>query len=278
VPGIQAFFIMGPGFTMIPCAMLCIIGAGLFAPAICAIVGSRGLRVSSGLAGAALALMVVGWATNGYSPEKPKMSSLSYCVNLSTQKALWMSSDDVPDAYTKQFFKDTYTRGSIKDIVPGRNDVCLIAPAPVASIEPSRVEVIKDVTSGDRRMVSLRYTSAGRAEESHLVLLEPGEVFAASAEGFGDLRPGGVPWQIDIPVMPRTGVITLTLTVAVGQPLRLRVEEDAYRLLDVIPPGSTPRPKDHIPKPNTLDWWESKIRGTYSITSNHTLVTKEFTL
>ncbi len=277
VPGIQAFYYMGPGLTIIPCALLAIAGASLFAPAVCAVFGDRKWHRHVLEALGAL-LMIYGWLHNGYTPAHPKMSSLAYAVNFTTQKAAWLSTDDKPDAYTTQFFKNEYQRTSVKDLIPGRVETCLVADAPIAPIAPPQIDMLSDTTENGRRTVTLRYTSASHTEQSRLVVLSPGEVLAASAEDFGALREGKTPWDIDIPVMPRSSVITLSLTIPANQPLRLRVDEDAFRMLDVFPPGSTPRPSDHIPKPNTLDWWESKIRGTSSLTSNHTYMTKEFAL
>ncbi|MCX5758621.1 MAG: hypothetical protein NTU83_08975, partial [Candidatus Hydrogenedentes bacterium] len=223
-------------------------------------------------------LTTIGWATNGYAPDKPKMSSLAYCLNFDTQKAIWMSSDDAPDAYTNQFFKAGYTFGSIKEVAPDRDDMCLTASAPIAPIEAPRVNVVQDTANGERRTVTLHYVSADKAESARLVVLAPQHVYAASADGFGDLRTGAGNWTLNIPVMPRSSEVTLTLTVDAGQPLRVRIEEDAYRLFDVSKIGFSPRPANHIPKPNTLDWWESRNRHRGSITSNHTILVKEFML
>ncbi len=278
VPGIQALYYMGPGFTIIPCAMLAIVAAAIFAPAMLALAGRRGMHASLGLIGAAAVLVVVGWATNGYAPDKPKMSSLTYGLNLDAQKALWMSSDTVPDAYTSQFFQAGCTFGPVKDVLPDRDDACLTAPAPIAPIEAPQVHAVQDLTDGERRTVTLRYVSPDKAESARLVILAPQHVHAARADGFGELRTGTGEWTLHIPVMPRSGEITLTLTVDAGQPLVVRLEEDAFRLFDVSGLGFRARPADHIPKPNTLDWWESRIRKRNSITSNHAILVKSFTL
>lgn len=278
VPGVQALFYMGPGFTIIPCVLICVAAVPFFAPAFAALAGRRGPRVAVVLSGLAVLFMAIGWATNGYSADKPKMSSLSYGLNLDTQQAIWMSSDDAPDAYTAQFFQGGYARKSVQEVLPDRSDVCLVASAPVAKIQGPRVDLVNDVTDNGRRTVTLHYISQDKAEESCLQLVSPQHVYAAQAEGFGELRGGGEHWRLGIPVMPRSGELVLTLTVDAGQSLRIRVQENAHRLLDVIPPGASPRPASYIPKPNTIDWWESKIRGAGSISSHHTFVDKEFAL
>ncbi len=204
------------------------------------------------------------------------MSSLAYGLNQNANRAIWMSSDLEPDAYTSQFFKAGYTEGAINDILPDRGEVCLRANAPVAPLEGPRLETIQDATEGGRRTVTLRYVSPRKVGQSRIKVLAPAHVLAASAQGFGELRAGVGEWTLDIPVMPRTGEILLTLVVDAASPLRVRVEEDEHKILDVTALGFTPRPPNFIPKPNTIDWWESLTRKTHPITSHHTLVVKEF--
>ena len=276
VPGIQAIYYMGPGFTVIPSAMLAVAVAGLLAPAVVTVLGRKSLRVSACFAAAGAVLMVVGWATNGFTPDKPKMSSLAYALNQTTNKAIWMSTDDEPDAYTRQFFGTGVTKGAITDVLPDRDSVCLRAEAPVANIDGPRVEKLSDATDNGRRTVRLRYVSPRKVNQTRIKVLAPQQVHAASAAGFGELRPGGGDWSLDATVMPRTGEVTLTLTVDTDKPLRLRVEEDEQRLLDVTSLGFTARPPQFIPKPNTIDWWESLIRRRGNPSSHHTVVVKEF--
>ena len=278
VPGIQAIYYMSPGFTIIPAAALFVAAAALFAPAVVAVLGRRHLNAAMSLLAAGIVFITIGWATNGFTPDKPKMSSLAYGLNLSANRAIWMSSDAKPDAYSAQFFAKGCTEGSIHDVLPDRNDVCLCADAPLAPLEGPKLDIISDATENGKRTVTLGYVSPRKVNQSRLKVLAPQHVHAASAEGFGELRGGDGDWTLEIPVMPRTGEIRLTLVVDAATPLRVRIEEDEHRILDVTALGFTARPPQFIPKPNTIDWWESLIRKRGNPSSHHTVVVKEFAL
>lgn len=271
VPGLYALHLIGAAFTLAPISALFVAMLGLFMPVLAALPRSLRTPLPFAACAGALVALVYAMATNGPSPERPQMASLSYAMNADTRKALWLSDDEHGWGWTEQFFRENAAVGPIHDAIPGLNLVCLHAPAPAIETPQPQISVLRDDTVDGRRHLTLRYHSPQRAAQSEITVLAPQEVFEARYGG--EMLHPGKDWRLAIAPMPLTSEATLSLVVPAGEPLRLRILETDYGLPPTGAAGYAPMPPHVIIRPNTLDWWNSARAP-----SNRMYLVKEFAI
>lgn len=269
IPGMQALHYIGAAFMLIPNTLLFVMLLGLLSPAIAAILHPpEGRWAAPALILAAAALLGLGFVTNSFSPDRPKMTSLTYAMNVKEQEAFWFSTDKEPDAWTAQFLSDQADMNTVARVFPWFGTSLLAGEAPLLPIEGPRIEVLDDREVEGLRKLRLRYISPAKVSESQVTVLPPARVLAAACEGDeiksrdwkGYIRKyrreEPHEWSLEIKVMPRSGSVELELTVEPGTEIPIRIEEHSIALPDVQALGYGPRPRWMVTKANTLDWWE----------------------
>lgn len=273
-PGMQMLHQIGAAFMLIPNVVIFLFVMALLSPLLAVAMQTLSKRVPLVLCGAAVVLMIAGWATNGFSPLKPKMTSLSYLLDLEREEAFWLSDEPTPDAWTEQFFQhDTTAPAADGRRESSRHGARLSAPAPIVSLDGPRLDVIGDELRGGGRVLTLRYTSPRKAPDAFLTVLPPARVLAAEFEGQPISQRGSDRWSYHIRVMPWSGVVEFQIKVEPDAPLRIRIEEVSFDVPDMQALGYAPRPDWMVVKANTLQWWEGR-RG--SLSSGCSFVVDEF--
>lgn len=273
-PGLQALYHMGGGITPAVNAVLLLVLAGALLPALLRILGGSGKPVALVLAGIGLVVFLAGWAMQRYTPEAPRMNSITYAANLDTNAAIWITTDEHPDAWVRQFVPEEQMRtGDYSDVLPGHHEGYPFAAAPVARLTPSSLTVLEDTSADGKRTLVLKYTCTRDVEETHFEVLKPAKVLAASVDQAGEVLADMSGWRLNVQYLPHDGemVFRLTLDASVPGPVQVQMVEQTFSLPELTTMGYRPRPDWMIPKPNTLGWWEQT-----RLDSNHTYVTKTF--
>lgn len=199
----------------------------------------------------------------GYDAKHPRQDSVFYGYNADTQKAVWATLDEKPNAWTSQFFRSGLRGGSIEEYVPVRFQL-LNAEAPAAALEGPRVEVLSDSRENDVRRLTVRVTSPRQAPTMKVYLESVAEVLGASVDGKAietQGRRGGGPsrWALSYQGLPAEG-IELSLEVKSAEPLKLRLMDQSYQLPSFPEASFRERPADFIPA-GLLPYSDSTLVG-----------------
>lgn len=274
VPGMHALYHMGGALTPVPNALNFIVLAFTLAPALLLVFHGGARRSAYALGGLALLVQLAGWATQGHTADKPKMNSLTYAMNLDSNRAIWLTSDKVSDGWIAQFVpNDTASTEDCSAILPGHHHPTRHAPAPMAPLPVPSLTAVEDQAVDGKRQLTLRYENKNYPGEVRFHVLPPAHVLTASVDGMGEVLADSKDWSLGVGYPPYNGEITLRLVLdaAAPAPVQIRVQEDYFHLPELSTLGYRPRPDYMIPKPNTLDWWE-----TNRLDSHHAHVVKTF--
>jgi hypothetical protein len=218
------------------------------------VVNARGRGLVPALTAAVgLGLLLIASLTAGFDRERPRFDSASYALGGDTGRALWVSPDRAPDAWTSQFFQGQTEVGTLEQFVASRFPY-LKAPAPAAPLPAPGVAVVEDATSGDIRSTRLRVTSARGAQSLTVYLGPETEVVRAWVGGrevdLKALPPSGArsPWSVQYWGLPAEG-FELRLETRAGRPLSLTVVDSTEGLPRLEGFTYRPRPEDTIPAP-----------------------------
>ncbi len=273
-PGLQMLHQIGAAFLLVPNTVLFFLALALLSPLLAVVMQARSRRVPLACCGTAALLMAIGWATNGFSPLAPKMTSLSYALDLEKGEAIWLSDDPAPDAWTGQFFAHAAAEPTADEARGwARRGAGLSAPAPIVPLEGPRLDVLGDELRGGGRVLTLRYTSPRKAPEAFFSVLPPTRVLAAECEGRPISERGRKGLHFHMRVMPWSGAVHFQLKVEPEAAVRIRIEEVSFEIPGVEALGYTPRPDWMVVKANTLEWWEGRWGG---LSSGCTFVVDEF--
>jgi hypothetical protein len=260
---------------MIPSAAflpLLVLMLGAIVPQLVFAMQRCGLGLALGLAAVGIAVFGLGFGTNGPSASRPRMDGISYYLNLDRQEASWICRDRKLDEWTSQFIRSGAIRSLSSEVLPSyarfrtvgvqeieaapldRKSWYWRGPAPVVSLPAPALEVIRDQVTNAVRHLTLRLTSPRKVPRVQLAIASPAKVLAATVNEQA-LKVGEDGWSVDYVVFPRSGMAEVDVTLASLQALSITVTETSYDL--PIPPGIRLRPPHLIPRPNTVDWFES---------------------
>jgi hypothetical protein len=159
IPAIHAIN-LGLGMGLVGAAVFpLILLLGLLFPALDFLTRKLGWWLPAALCVLSLALLIGGSLSNRFDNRHPEPDSLFYVLNSDAGKAIWMSFDREPDAFTSQFFPAGTGRSKVSDYLPNMFGSFLNAQAPAAALAAPMLEVSADEVSGGMRRVRLRLSS-----------------------------------------------------------------------------------------------------------------------
>jgi len=221
----------------------------------------RHALIGSGILAAGVLIFVTAFGTNTPSPDRPRQNCLSYAVNFDTGEAWWISGDEKPDEWTRNFFRDDTSRHSIAEFL-GRDDgfTYLRAPAPQPPFAMTVLRKLDDRTENGRRRLKLFVDSPRDAQAIDLRLESDVEVYRAKVLGI-DVEGAARDWSLSLHTIPFEGG-EITIEVEPDKALRFHVREVSYRLPDIE--GLPPRPAWMMTEPNRV------LDRRRALRSNHT--------
>lgn len=200
-----------------------------------------------------------------FSSHHPKPDSLLYVLDADSGKALWVSYDQKPDAWNKDFLTEKPSKAEpiIKNLTVGskyNTSFKWSAPAPVKPIALPIFDVEHDTVIEQVRHVNLCITPRRQVNRMELFagngfkvisMRANGEDFAFEnqSEGFTDLSNRQILSYYVVDKAP----LEMEITIPEGQKVNLTVLEASYDLFDNEWFTVPARPKEMIPKPFVLN-------------------------
>jgi hypothetical protein len=188
-----------------------------------------------------------------FDSEHPKFTSVAYRL-APDGTATWESLDRRPDAYTRGFLGRLPKNQIVPEYYPQFGARTITdAPAPSYGLRGPKLDLLSDVTTGDRREVRVRLRSQrGAAAISLLVHTIVGNL-SASVDGHElagrdtTLQDAtNVRWSFDFYAPPARGVV-VTLDFVAGPPVLLRAVDFTYGLPAAAAASYPPRPAGMLP-------------------------------
>jgi hypothetical protein len=191
------------------------------------------------LIGVVLSTSAIG--TSGFSAAHPGTDSITYQLNADTGQALWLSSDQHLDDWTRQFFPTSTGQGPFQ------------AHAPVVALAAPTVTLKSDSMSGGVRTLRVQVASPRHAENAIVKVEAQGEIVAATLDGQPfDLRAFSQSarhqLQFSYYGLPDRG-FELTLSVRSAAPVKITVQDLTSGLPTIAGMTIRPRPADLMPAP-----------------------------
>lgn len=193
------------------------------------------------LAAATVLCLAVGVGSSHYSAEYPQRDTIAYSLNADDNTAVWISYDQRPDGWTRQFLTGAPSAPHpVPNYLAGLQARLLSAPAPVVQLAPPVIENIVNKTQGGQHQLKMTLKSPRSADA--LYLRFPSDVQAISAKVAGRDFPvqKGKPFGFTLFGMKAEGV-DLELTVEAPSTLSFWVMDRSSGL-----------PVNSQPRPNTL--------------------------
>jgi hypothetical protein len=197
----------------------------------------------------ALALLLAGGPKAGFDAQHPRPDTVLYALDLDSGSAIWESPDDLPDAWSSQFFGANPEKSSVVEYL-GDSDPRLHSPAPTVILPGPTIRLLNTSTANGVR--TLRMHASAPAGANFIMVQVASEVVGIAIDG----KPvpnqpvqkgsGSSIWTLNFWNPPKRG-IDLTLDVAVSGPVRVTARA-ATPGLPVLP-GSVyrDRPSDTMP-------------------------------
>jgi hypothetical protein len=248
--------------------ILLVLLLGLLIPHLALMSQSKRGFLPAGAAVLSLGFFVTGLVTAGFDRRHPQMDNVVYALNADTGKALWVSTDGRPDAWTAQFFPNAERKG-LPDLFPLTRMTFLQGEAPAVSLAAPQATVIEDRRDGDLRTLQLHVTSPRKAPVVSLYMDANSEVVSSSINGKAIGGTEGAPrsaeprpWALEYYGLPEAGA-DLTLVIRSSQPVKLLIDDRSYQLPAASGITIKARPENLMPMPSQY--------------SDATLVSKSYT-
>jgi hypothetical protein len=197
-------------------------------------------RISGALAGAAVVCLGSGIALSGYSAEHPRPDSMVYSLNADDNTAVWISYDQTPDDWTRQFFgANPQGPHPMPDYLAGFARPLISAKAPALPLLPPLIENVEHRQEGAVHMLKLRLRSQRKAESLYLRFADDVQPVSAKLAGRDVPLPKGGRFGVTLHAMGDES-IELELAVMAGPKLSFWVMDRSYGL----PADTRPRPSN----------------------------------
>jgi hypothetical protein len=193
--------------------------------------------ISALLIGVVLSASAIG--TSGFSAAHPGTDSITYQLNADTGRAVWLSSDQHLDEWTRQFFPTGTGQGPFQ------------AQAPMVALAAPTVTLLSDTMSGGVRTLQVQVTSPRHAENAVVQVEAQGEIVAATLDGKPfDLRAFSQSArqhvQFNYYALPNNG-FELTLSIRSAAPVKITVQDLSNGLPTIAGMTIRPRPASLMP-------------------------------
>ncbi|WP_338871413.1 M20/M25/M40 family metallo-hydrolase [Myxococcus stipitatus] len=235
--------------TALLAALLC----GLLVPLLHALTAPRPWPMPAATLALGLGLVALASIPRAPTPEHPRQNNVVYAWDADSGQALWFSSDEELDDWTRQFFRQEETRqGPLPDFMPRWGQDFWFAPAPVLDAPAPRVELLDDTVTADRRTLRLRITSP-RGARSAAVSLTGAPVLGYAVDGAraSSSDPpvaADAEWTLWLETLLPEGNL-LEATFPAARPISVRVLDRTEGLPSLSGFTATRRPPDMIPAP-----------------------------
>ena len=204
----------------------------------------------------ALLFFVIATYNSGFSVENKKPNSLVYIENYDTKTAYFGTYNTTLDAYTKQIFKDDFTKGGIKNAeTKSKYNTRFNYAKKTAykAISSSEIRTEMDTVIGEKRFLELTITPERKINKLEFltagkltlyqfkvndVLVNKGKKHSLKSGTFLIYHLGNNDKEV-----------TLSFSVNVGQNLDLTLNEISYDLLTNKNFNLKPRTEDMMPMP-----------------------------
>lgn len=187
-----------------------------------------------------------------YNAENPLYNSILYARNADDNTARWANAGPATDPWTQQFFPDGGEDTLLTDTFPTLAFPFLAAPAPATELAAPVAEVLDDQQTANGRQVRLRVRSERGASVVAIYTDEDTRVTNALLNGkpLANTTPVGADdrWSMNYVGLPAEG-IELTLELAAGSPLGLRLIDKTPGLPAPLEGSISARPADYAPSP-----------------------------
>ncbi|HEY2236464.1 MAG TPA: hypothetical protein VGK01_23540 [Candidatus Angelobacter sp.] len=203
-------------------------------------ISSRGWA-SGLLAIAAIICLGCGLALSGYSPEHPRPDSILYSANADDNTAVWISYDQKPDDWTRQFFGAKSAPHPVPNYLAGFARPLISASTPTLPLAPPVIENVEHKQEGGVHRLKLRLRSQRKAETLYLRFPDDVQPVAAKVAGRDVPVHKGSRFGLTLYAMGDEGV-ELELTVQAPSALSFWVMDRSYGL----PINARPRPSNII--------------------------------
>jgi hypothetical protein len=195
----------------------------------------------------ALLAAVAGRQLSRFSPEHPRRNSIFYAINADEQRAAWVSNDDAPDAWTRQFLTGAPSRYSAMHFTAGSARRVLTERAELVAFEPPSATVVSDSVVESGRVLKLRLVSPRRANMLLLRLPSDAKLLGIAVDGKNHAIPhdpdASGSWLFRYNAIPVEG-IELELRLASAGPIDCWLADRSLGLPQLPGAAHAPRPDD----------------------------------
>jgi len=248
-----AFYLIHQALGLDLSALLAFMAVFFLAPLLGALAAACvRMRMKAAMALALLAL-VVGMGESVrlfFDGNYEREDSIFYALNADTDKAIWASSDKVPDEWTSQFYKAKPVKGPIGEFLPGLSErPYLHTPAPALPLPSPGAAVVEDRVAEGKRILTMTLNSPRRANDLILKIGSESPVMGVEIDGKpvqGDPPPPGAPWLMIFHAIPEEG-IRVTVTLKQGKPLTFALADLSHGLPTIPGFEIKPRPPHITP-------------------------------
>lgn len=193
------------------------------------------------IGGGVIALLHVG---AGYNAVYPDVDHVVYGWDADSKEASWLSLDDEPDEWTRQFFTADRTVSEETKFFPSAGRPFMIDKAVEADLTPPLVEVIGQEAQAGTRTIHLLLRSTRGAQVLALYPEREDAILSMSVDG--TTLPPPAFSRLHVSGLPEEG-IEVSLEVSASEPFELIVIDESYGLPDV---PFEERPDTIIPFPH----------------------------
>jgi hypothetical protein len=187
----------------------------------------------------AIAFVGVGLGVDRFDAAHPAPTQLMYALDVDTGQARWVSAESTPSEWTSQYVTGTE---NLSDTFPvlGEDELAT-GPAQAATLPPPAVQVVSDLTTGDRRALVLSVAPQRTVRLLYLRVDSDAKVVEANADGRKiTIDPASTdPFSLLFHAPPTEG-LTVRLTLQGSGPVSIRVMDGSDGLTNL--PGFRARP------------------------------------
>ena len=230
-----------------------VLPVGLLLPLMVHAVSARRWLVPGLLACTSLVLMLAGILVSGFDQRHPKTNNIFYALNADTGKAMFASSDQAADEWTRQFLSKGVERGTMKEFFPQNNRIFMKSQATAAALPAPEATLISDSSENGMRTLTLHLASQRNAPVLSIHTQGDIEIVDALINGKQAMPvgKGSVPmrdWAIQFHGLPTRGV-DLVLKTKGEMPYRVVLVDRSYGLVDTPGNAIVPRASYMISSP-----------------------------